>query len=45
MTLLAVDNITVRFADYPIPERWRLLFREPAPVQTRFTHAAWALPE
>jgi hypothetical protein len=30
------------FARYPIPARWRLLYAEPAPVQTRFTQAAWS---
>ncbi|HYM56541.1 MAG TPA: putative sugar O-methyltransferase, partial [Solirubrobacteraceae bacterium] len=38
------DGITLRFADYPIPLRWELHFREPAPVQTAFQHAGWRVP-
>ena len=39
-----VDRVTLRFSDYPIPSRWRKLFDEPAPVQTRFQQAAWEVP-
>ena len=39
-----VDQITARFADYPIPENWIKLFEEPAPVQTNFQQAAWSIP-
>jgi putative sugar O-methyltransferase len=35
------DGITLDFSEYPIPAGWRLLFYEPAPVQTTFRHAAW----
>lgn len=38
------DGIRVDFQNYPIPKTWRLLFRESAPVQTRFTQAAWNVP-
>jgi ubiquinone/menaquinone biosynthesis C-methylase UbiE len=38
------DRLTTRFDDYPIPERWRLLDRRAAPVQTSFTEAAWEIP-
>ena len=36
-----VDRITLDFGAYPIPSRWRLLYDEPAPVQTNFRQAAW----
>jgi putative sugar O-methyltransferase len=36
------DGVTLRFADYPIPARWRRLFLEPCPVQTRFLQGAWS---
>ena len=39
-----VDQVELTFDKYPIPERWDLLFKEPAPVQTNFTHAAWRIP-
>jgi putative sugar O-methyltransferase len=39
-----VDEVELTFAEYPIPERWELQFRERAPVQTKFTQAAWAVP-
>jgi putative sugar O-methyltransferase len=39
-----VDDIVVRFNDYPIPARWEPLFRRRAPVQTNFAHAAWRVP-
>ena len=35
------DLTTVTFDDYNIPDRWELAFREPAQVQTNFTHAGW----
>ncbi len=38
------DNVTLRFADYPIPGRWKLIFLDRAPVQTKFQEAAWAVP-
>lgn len=38
------DGLTVRFDDYPVPPRWRVVFDEPAPVQTRFRQAAWSVP-
>lgn len=38
------DQIVARFADYPFPARWRRLFLERAPVQTRFDQAAWRIP-
>jgi hypothetical protein len=38
------DGVTLRFEDYPIPDRWIQTFREPAPVQSRFLHAAWDVP-
>jgi putative sugar O-methyltransferase len=39
-----VDGVTLRFTEYPIPARWRLVFAEPPPVQTRFTQAFWRVP-
>ena len=39
-----VDDIVLRFDDYPIPGRWESLFRQRAPVQTNFAHAAWKVP-
>jgi putative sugar O-methyltransferase len=36
-----VDDIELKFDDYPIPGSWEALFRERAPVQTNFTQAAW----
>jgi putative sugar O-methyltransferase len=36
------DGVLARLADYPIPARWKPLFFERAPVQTRFTQAAWS---
>jgi putative sugar O-methyltransferase len=39
-----VDDVTTEFDLYPIPERWSLLYRESAPVQTRFTQALWRVP-
>jgi hypothetical protein len=38
------DDVTLTFADYPIAERWKLIFRDRAPVQTNFDEAAWAVP-
>lgn len=38
------DGVTLRFAEYPIPARWRRSFVETCPVQTRFTQAAWNVP-
>ena len=38
------DDVTLRFAEYPVPARWQELFREPAPVQSTFTQAAWGVP-
>jgi putative sugar O-methyltransferase len=40
----AEDNVTLPFADYPIPGRWQRIFRHRAPVQTNFEEAAWAVP-
>lgn len=39
-----VDEVTMRFDDYPFPERWTTLSRARAPVQTRFVQAAWHVP-
>jgi hypothetical protein len=38
------DEVTLRFADYPIPARWRRSFLRKCPVQTRFLQGAWILP-
>jgi putative sugar O-methyltransferase len=35
------DDVTMRFADFPIPRRWRQRFLETCPVQTRFLQGAW----
>ena len=39
-----VDDLVLRFEDYSISGRWEPLFRERAPVQTNFAHAAWKVP-
>jgi putative sugar O-methyltransferase len=39
-----VDRIVLTFDEYPIPDRWEPLFRQRAPVQTNFAHAAWKVP-
>lgn len=39
-----VDDVTIRFADYPVPARWGAVFVEKAPVQTGFIEAAWRVP-
>jgi putative sugar O-methyltransferase len=38
------DQVTFRFDECPIPSRWQLLYKKPAPVQTAFQEAAWHLP-
>jgi putative sugar O-methyltransferase len=38
-----IDDVLMEFDRYPIPAAWSELFREPSPVQTRFTQAAWRL--
>lgn len=38
------DHVRMRFADYPIPSRWKKLVYEACPIQTTFTQAAWAVP-
>ena len=38
------DEVELRFRDYPLPQRWRSVLDEPAPVQTRFLQAAWRVP-
>jgi len=38
------DGVTLRFDEYPLPERWHVRLDERAPVQTRFRQAAWSLP-
>lgn len=35
------DGVVMSFEEYPIPSRWRLLFKASAPVQTSFTQAGW----
>jgi putative sugar O-methyltransferase len=39
-----VDNMTMRFDEYPIPDRWVSVARSQAPVQTRFVQQAWRVP-
>jgi putative sugar O-methyltransferase len=39
-----VDEIELKFDDYPIPAGWASVFHERAPVQTNFAQAAWAIP-
>ena len=39
------DQITLTFADYPFPTRWRRRFWQAAPVQTTFTEAGWSVPD
>jgi putative sugar O-methyltransferase len=36
-----VDGVVLDLDEYPVPERWRQLFKTPAPVQTAFVEAAW----
>jgi len=38
------DEVQLRFADYPFPQRWKRVLHETAPVQTRFIQAAWRVP-
>lgn len=38
------DKIRMKFDEYPIPERWRKVFSEKAPIQTSFTQGAWDVP-
>jgi putative sugar O-methyltransferase len=38
------DQLSTRFADYPVPRRWQMSFRQRSPVQTRFVQAAWEVP-
>jgi putative sugar O-methyltransferase len=38
-----VDDVVMRFDDYPVPLSWARVFRETSPVQTRFVQAAWRL--
>ena len=38
------DDVTLTFAEYPVPKRWQLIFRDRAPVQTNFDQAAWSVP-
>ena len=37
------DGVITALGDYPIPSDWKLLFREPSPVQTAFDQAAWSV--
>jgi hypothetical protein len=39
-----VDDVTLRFDEYPVPARWVPLHDAPAPVQTNFTERAWRVP-
>jgi SAM-dependent methyltransferase len=39
-----VDDVTLAFDEYPVPRTWATAFRERAPVQTNFRHAAWRVP-
>jgi len=38
------DDMTLEFNDYPVPQRWRTVLDERAPVQTSFRQAAWIIP-
>lgn len=38
------DDVMATFEEYPIPRRWTRVLHEVAPVQTRFTQAAWRVP-
>ena len=38
-----IDDVVMRFVDYPVPASWEVIFRETAPVQTKFVQAAWRL--
>lgn len=39
------DDVTMRFAGFPIPSRWIEMLREAAPVQDRFVQAGWLVPD
>ncbi|MCU1488174.1 MAG: hypothetical protein JWN67_4920 [Actinomycetia bacterium] len=39
-----VDDVVMRFEDYPVPDRWVPRYSRPARVQTAFTEAAWGVP-
>jgi hypothetical protein len=39
-----VDDVEMRFDDYPVPASWLRVFRETSPVQTRFVQAGWRVP-
>jgi putative sugar O-methyltransferase len=36
-----VDGVVLDFGEYPVPEHWQPVFREPSPVQTAFDQAGW----
>ena len=38
------DDVELRFADYPFPQRWQRVLDETALVQTRFVQAGWRVP-
>jgi putative sugar O-methyltransferase len=40
-----VDAVRHSMDQYPVPSRWRTVFRRPAPVQTMFDEAAWVVDE
>jgi len=39
-----VDDVVLRFDDYPIPQAWERVYDAPAPVQTSFRERMWRLP-
>lgn len=41
----SVDDVTVVFDEYPVPDRWELVHDAPAPVQTAFRERVWSLPD
>ncbi len=38
------DGVTLTFDEYPVPAPWVQVFRQRAPVQSRFVEAAWHVP-
>ena len=44
-TTVPFENETIREADYPVPEDWKLLLRQQCAVQHKFFEAVYELPE
>jgi len=44
-TTVPFENETIREADYPVPESWRLIHRQQCAVQHKFFEALYELPD